>query len=99
MLIPLVQHHESESSEVVPVDLCFVDGNISDNDNPPSCTGPVIHSQTKLQGLLKANVLMKECDETSVNFALMEPCSYTLKTLIADYFQLQKEFLDQVLGN
>ena len=79
------------------MDSCLVDGSNSDDDSLSSHTGPVTYSQTKLQGLLKGNLLMNECFETSVNFTLMELHSYTLKTFIADYFQLQKEFLGQVL--
>ena len=38
MLIPFVQSHESESCEVVLVDLHLVDGNDSGNDSSPSYT-------------------------------------------------------------
>ena len=97
MLIPPIQRHESELSEVVAVDSHLVDGSDSDNVHSCSCTGPVTHSQTKLQRTLKANLFMNEWFETSVDPTIVGPCSFTLKTLIADYFQLKREFLDQVL--
>ena len=96
MLIPVIQCHESESSKVVLLDSCLVGSSNSDNNSLPSLTGPVTHTQTKSQGLLKANLLMNVCFESSVDFTLMEPCSSTLKTLIADYIRLQKEFLGWV---
>ena len=65
MLIPVIPHHESESGEVVPVDSCLVGGSNIDNVSLPSHTGPVTCSQTKLQVLLKANLLMNECFETN----------------------------------
>ena len=93
MLILLNQCCKSESSKIIPVDLCLVDSSCSDNVSSSCHTGPVTHSQTKLQGLLKANLLMNECFEISVNFTRMKPHSYSLKTLIADYFWLQMDFL------
>ena len=99
MPIPLIQRHESESSEVVPVDSHVVDSNDSDNVHLFSCTGPVTCSQTKLQRTLKVNLLMKKCFETSVDPKIVGPCSYTLRTLIADYLQLQREFLGQLFWN
>ena len=99
MLIHLIQRHESESGEEVPVDLHLVDGSDGDCVHLPSCTGLVTHSQTKLHKTLKANLLRDECFETAVNLPIVELHSYTLKTLINDYFQLQREFLDQMFHN
>ena len=78
------------------MDLCLVDGNNSDSVHLLGCTGPATCSQTKLQRTLKVNVLLNECFDSSVKPTIVGPCSYTLKTLIADYFWLQREFLGQV---
>ena len=99
MLIPLIQRLESESSEVLPIDSCLVNGSDSDNVHSPGHTVPVTHNQTKLQRTFKASLLMNECFETSVDPTIVGPHSYTLKALIADYFWLQREFLDWVLHN
>ena len=75
----------------------LVDCNDSDSVCSPSQTGPVTYGQTKLLRTLKANLIVNECFETSVDTTIVGPYIYTLKTLIADYFLAPEGILHQVL--